>query len=73
MNMAFGISVDDVASVLASHGVTKITEDELNNLFESLDVDIIEHAAMAGNEMDEQTTYAQAEIASQLKDRGFLS
>jgi hypothetical protein len=73
MGMAFGISVDDVASVMANHGVTQITEDELINLFESLDGDIIEHAALAGNDMDEQTSYAHAEIASQLKDRGFLS
>lgn len=73
MGMAFGISVDDVALVLASHGVSLITDDELNNLFESLDGDIIEHAALAGNDMDEQTAYAHAEIASQLKDRGFLS
>lgn len=73
MGMAFGISVDDVALVLASHGVSLITEDELNNLFESLDGDIIEHAALAGNDMDEQTSYAHAEIASQLRDRGFLS
>jgi len=73
MGMAFCISVDDVALVLASHGVSLITEDELNNLFESLDGDIIEHAALAGNDMDEQTSYAHAEIASQLRDRGFLS
>lgn len=73
MGMAFGISVDDVALVLASHGVSLITEDELNNLFESLDGDIIEHAALAGNDIDEQTSYAHAEITSQLRDRGFLS
>lgn len=73
MGMAFGISVDDVASVMASHGVTQITEDELTNLFESLDGDIIEHAALAGTDLDEQTSYAHAEIASQLKDRGFIS
>lgn len=73
MGMAFGISVDDVALVLASHGVSLITEDELNNLFESLDGDRVEKAALAGNDMDEQTTYAHDEIALQLKEHGFLS
>lgn len=73
MGMAFGISVDDVATVLEKHGVTQITEDELINLFEALDGDIIEHAALEGVDMDEQTEYAHAEIASQLKDRGFIS
>jgi hypothetical protein len=73
MGLAFGISVDDVASVLASCGVSQITEDELNNLFESLDQDRVEKAALAGDDMDEQTHYAHAEIAVQLKEHGFLS
>lgn len=73
MGLAFGISVDDVAAVLASHGVSQITEDELNNLFESLDEVRVEKAALYGNDMDEQTNYAHAEIAVQLKEHGFLS
>lgn len=73
MVMAFGISVDDVETVLRNHGVTHATEDELINLLDSLDLDIVEHAALAGAEMDEQTSYAHAEIAAQLKINGFIS
>jgi hypothetical protein len=73
MGMAFGISVDDVAAVLAKHGAVQASEDELNNLFDSIDGDRVEKAALYGNDMDEQTTYAHAEIAVQLKEHGFIS
>lgn len=73
MGMAFGVSVDDVAAVLKRHGSAPATEAELDNLFSSLDEERIEQAALYGNDMDEQTDYAQAEIAVQLKEHGFLS
>lgn len=72
MATAFGISVDDVETVLQKHGVAHATEDELLNLLESLDVGRVEKAALAGDDMDEQTTYALDEIAFQLKENGFL-
>ena len=72
MATAFGISVDDVENVLQKHGVTHATEDELINLLESLDVGRVEKAALAGDDMDEQTNYAMDDIALQLKENGFL-
>lgn len=68
MGMAFGISVDDVSAVLAKMGRETSDESLLESLLGQLDTYKIEKAALYGNDIDEQTTYAYQEIETQLKE-----
>lgn len=75
--MAFGISSDDVLTVLASHPLErgyKAGDEQLaEDLLAQIDAAAVEAAALHGNSMDEQTNYAHEEIARQLRERGVLS
>jgi hypothetical protein len=55
MSNAWEVTPEDVANVLRLHGITK-DEKELSEIHGQLDMDEIEQAALAGDDMDQQTT-----------------
>ena len=68
MSSAFGISEDDVFSVLLNKEV-RLEDHIIRQLFEDLDTAAVAQAAMdSGDDMDEQTMGAYEEIWSQLQD-----
>lgn len=71
MSMAFGISSDDVLAVASRRGVP-ITDEEAERWLEALDTDLVEDAALYGNDLDTQTDYALDEIERQLVAAGYL-
>jgi len=72
MNLAFGITIEDLENVLHTHGSNIKNNSIIEIIFEELDMQKIEKAALYANEMEDQTTLAYAEIESQLKDLGHL-
>ena len=75
MGNAFEISEEDVAIVMAQHGHL-ISDEYAYTLFDnyvSNEADVVEKSALAGGDMDEQTNYAHAEIATILKEAGILT
>ena len=67
MSLAFGVSEEDVATVLAlSFGMRQLDDDTIADYFDHIDGDEVEKAALYGNSMDEQTEYAYNDIARQL-------
>lgn len=72
VGIAFGISTDDVANVL-SHAGIDADDSRCEELFDQLDFEEIEAAALSGFEMDEQTEYAYEEIRRQLTDLGVMA
>ena len=75
---AYEVTVEDVESVLRSNSLAvantngKSFESMANELHGDLDFDLIERAALAGDDLDEQTDYANDEIARQLREMGVL-
>lgn len=77
-NCGFQVTEEDVASVIDSNvlarpmpeGVT--LEQFAAERFAELDFDLIEDAALYGDDIDEQTDYANNEIARQLLEAGYL-
>ncbi len=75
---AYEAKEEDVENVLRSNSLAvantngKSFESMANELCEQLDFDLIEQAALAGDELDEQTDYANDEIARQLREMGVL-
>lgn len=76
MNLAFQISEDDVANVLASNTFAAdfmlrhtgmSVEAVAASLMPLLDMTEIENAALYGGNLDEQTDYARDEITNQLR------
>lgn len=83
-HLAFQITEDDVANVLASNtvigagllsrGLEKLALEELAAaLLPTLDMTAIEDSALYGGTMQEQTDYACDEIAAQLRRLGILA
>lgn len=78
MNNAYQATEDDVENVLCSNSLAvantngKSFESIANEVFGSLDFDLIEQAALFGNDLNEQTDYANDEIARQLREMGIL-
>lgn len=76
MNAAFQISEEDVLNVLASNVLAGERPADMglyaSSLFEELDLDKIEQAAMFGDDLDQQTDFAYDEITQQLRDAGVL-
>jgi phosphosulfolactate synthase (CoM biosynthesis protein A) len=68
MNIAFEITPEDVGLVCAAHRL-HVNHDEL---FEKLDHDRIEKAALYGNDIETQSDYAYQNIEEQLKELGYL-
>lgn len=68
MGMGFGLSVDDVLVVLERHGI-QLPERQAERLFDDLDHDSVEHAALeVDGDMDEQTEAAYQDLWRQLQD-----
>lgn len=76
--LAFELTVEDVRAVLLSKPWLRmkeggaVTEEKLEELFDSLDVCAVERAALRGVDLDDQTTFAHVEIATQLIEQGFV-
>lgn len=74
MNTAFEVTPDDVLVVMANHQKT-VTREQADKLFDahiSLAADEIEEAALHGNDMDEQTSFAHDKITELLTEVGVL-
>lgn len=75
---AYEVTEDDVENVLRSNslGVAntngKSFESIANEIFPQLDFQLIEEAALAGDDLDQQTDYANDEITRQLREIGIL-
>ena len=77
-NLAFETTLEDVENVLHSNSLCVANTDGKSfetiaaEVFESLDFDAIEQAALFGDDLDQQTDYANDEIARQLRANGIL-
>ncbi len=77
-NNAYQATEEDVENVLRSNSLAvantngKSFESIANEIFGNLDFDLIEQAALYGDDLDEQTDYANGEIARQLCEMGIL-
>lgn len=77
-NLAYQATEEDVENVLRSNSLAvantngKSFESIATEVFGSLDFDLIEQAALFGDNLDEQTGYANDEIARQLREMGIL-
>lgn len=77
-NNAYQATEEDVENVLRSNSLAvantmgKSFESIANEVFGNLDFDIIQQAALYGDDLDEQTGYAYDEIARQLREMGIL-
>lgn len=77
-NFAYQATEEDVENVLRKHSLAvanslgKSFESMANEVFGSLDLDLIEKAALMGDDLDVQTEYANDEIARQLREAGVL-
>lgn len=67
MSFAFEVTLEDVKNVLMN-SMDKYSEDEIENMFESLDFHSIEEAALSSIDFDEQVDNAYSEIKSQLTE-----
>lgn len=65
MSLAFEVTLEDVQNVLMD-SVEKYSEEEMEDMFDSLDFHSIEEAALSYLEFDEQVESAYSEIKSQL-------
>ncbi|PSV00492.1 hypothetical protein [Photobacterium kishitanii] len=64
----FKITQEYVQAVLDEMGVTSATEEGIDELIASLDVESIEKAALLSTDPDEQTSYASAEAKAQIQE-----
>ncbi len=73
---AFQISEDDIANVLLSHSyvpnVGETIESVCASLMHCIDIQAVEKAALYGDSLEEQTSYAYDEITEQLVRQGVL-
>ena len=73
MNNAFEITADDVATVLLRHGmVNSYDEPLIEEMFDALDVDRVERAALWYTDMEDQTASALDEIENILIEEGVI-
>lgn len=77
-SFAYQATEEDVEIVLRKHSLAVANtqgnsfESMANEVFGSLDLGLIEKAALMGNDLDVQTEYANDEIARQLREAGVL-
>lgn len=77
-NSAYQATEEDVANVIASNMLVSprpqglSLEQQAADVFADLDFDLIEQAALYGDSLDEQTDYANDEIARQLRVAGVI-
>jgi len=70
MGLAFEVTHEDIANVLNDKHKRHATESEIQDAYDSLDMDKVEKAALYGDELDIQTQYAYEEIRKQLSESG---
>lgn len=70
-SLAFEATAEDVAAAALAKGV-ELDLNAAEALLPSLDAAAIEKAALHGDGIDDQTRYAQEEIASQMDAKGLL-
>ena len=68
MSQAWEVTEEDVQTVLDKHGIQKQAED----VFDSVNPNIVEDAALNGDDMDEQVNYALQSIEEQLMEDGVI-
>lgn len=77
-SMAYEVTEEDVENVLRRNSLRvsntkgKPFEAMASEIFEHLDVSLIEDAALKGDDLNEQTDYAYDEITRQLREQGVL-
>ena len=77
-NYAYEPTEEDVANVLSSNALVVANTDGqsfasmASELFADLDLDLVEQAALYGDDLDSQTDYANDEITRQLREMGVL-
>lgn len=77
-NLGYQATEEDVENVLSSNPMMKDIaqgrplEVIAAEIFLVLDMDRIEEAALMGDDLDEQTNYANDNIAEQLREQGIL-
>ena len=68
MSQAFEITTDDVQTVFAKFFGEHISDDAAEEIFDNyIHLDDVEHAALRGGDIDEQTQFAHDEIKEQLQ------
>lgn len=73
MNLAFGVSEEDLEIVLAKFNkLESLNQEEISGIFCLLDLDAVEKAALYSTDFDEQVSFAYSEIETQLKQNGIL-
>jgi hypothetical protein len=70
MNIAFEICQEDVANVALEMMGAVISDEKSAALLGMMDIEAITKAALSGDDMDEQISYAYKEIHIQLKALG---
>ena len=71
MSYAFETTIDDVLNVV--HKMCfKANGDQIHEIFDNLDQDKVEMAALKGDDMDEQIDLAYIEIEEQIKEMGIV-
>lgn len=77
-NPEYQATEEDVENVLISNSLSvantmgKSFRSIANEVFGNLDFDLIEQSALYGDDLEEQTDYANDEIARQLRELGIL-
>jgi hypothetical protein len=68
MSQAFEITTDDIQTVFEKNFGEHITDDAAEEIFDNyIHLDDVEHAALRGGDIDEQTQFAHDEIKEQLQ------
>jgi hypothetical protein len=67
MSMAWETSIDDILIVMKKMGHQGTEEQARTVLHDIIDHDLVEAAALCGTDMDDQVSYAHAEIEEQIK------
>jgi hypothetical protein len=67
MSLAFELSIDDVLNVAHIRGL-KLSSTQAESLFNNLDHDAVEMAALKSTDVDEQVKFAYQEIKEQLTE-----
>lgn len=72
MTIAFDISEEDIIAAAKEHLGIDLSFDEAEGLMNKLDRSKIEEAALYGNDLETQTTYAVEAISEQLHEMNTL-
>lgn len=72
MSLAWETTPEDIRNVMAKHGKGTLTDKRSEDIRFNLNEDLIEKAALYGNDISEQTDYAYQEIERQLKEKNLL-